>query len=140
VVSDRDATFTGQYIANLYDYLIIKRSMSTAYHRQTDGQTERMNQVIEAYLRSYCNHKQNDRSEMLAMAEYAYNNSKHSATKISPFYGNYGYEPRTNWPTEVQFSNPALELYAHYMTSIHDKLKERLSKAKDNMAKYYNKK
>jgi len=43
IVSDRDATFTGQYIANLYDYLGIKRSMSTAYHPQTDGQTERMN-------------------------------------------------------------------------------------------------
>jgi hypothetical protein len=40
IVSDRDATFTGQYIANLYDYLGIKRSMSTAYHPQTDGQTE----------------------------------------------------------------------------------------------------
>jgi len=140
VVSDQDTTFTGQYIANLYDYLGITRSMSTAYHPQTDGQTERMNQVIEAYLRSYCNYEQNDWSEMLALAEYAYNNSKHSVTKISPFYANYGYEPRTNWPTEIQFRNPASELYAHYMTIIHNKLKERLSEAKDNMAKYYNKK
>jgi len=140
IVSDRDATFTGQYIPNLYDYLGIKRSMSTAYHPQTDGQTERMNQVIEAYLRSYCNYEQNDWPEMLATAEYAYNNSKHSATKISPFYANYGYEPRTNWPTNIKFSNPASELYAHYMTSIHEKLKERLSQAKDNMAKYYDKK
>jgi len=127
VVSDRDATFTGQYIANLYDYLGIKRSMSTAYHPQTDGQTERINQVREAYLRAYCNYEQNDWSEMIAMAKYAYNNSKHSVTKISPFYANYGYEPRTNWPTEIQFQNPASELYSHYMTSIHDKLKERLS-------------
>jgi len=140
VVSDRDATFTGQYITNLYDYLGIKRSMSTAYHPQTDGQTERMNQVIEAYLRSYCNYEQNDWSEMLAMAEYAYNNSKHSATKISPFYANYRYEPRTNWPTEVQFRNPASELYAHYMNTIHEKLKEKLSEARGNMAKYYDKK
>jgi len=103
VVSDRDATFTGQYIANIYDYLEIKRSMSTAYHPQTDGQTERMNQVIEAYLGSYCNYEQNDWSEMLALAEYAYNNSEHSVTKVSAFYANYGYEPRTNWSTEIQF-------------------------------------
>jgi len=140
VVSDRDATFTGQYITNLYDYLGIKRSMSKAYHPQADGQTERMNQVIEAYLRSYCNYEQNDWSEMLAMAEYAYNNSKHSTTKISPFYANYGYEPSSNWPTEIQFRNPASELSAHYMSTIHDKLSEKLSEAKDNMAKYYAKK
>jgi len=140
VVSDQDATFTGQYIANLYDYFGIQRSMSTAYHPQTDGQTERMNQVIGAYLRSYCNYEQNDWSEMLALAEYAYNNSKHSVTKISPFYANYVYEPTTNWPTEIKFRNPAPELYAHYMTSIHNRHKERLSEAKDNMAKYYNKK
>jgi transposase InsO family protein len=140
IVSDRDATFTGQYIPNLYDYLGIRRSMSTAYHPQTDGQMERMNQVIEAYLRSYCNYEQNNWSEMLAMAEYAYNNSKHSATKISPFYANYGYEPRSNWPTEIQFRNPAADLDAHYMTSVHNRLKEILTEARDNMSTYYDKK
>jgi len=69
VVSDRDAAFTGQYIANLYNYLGIKRSMSTGYHPQTDRQIERMNQVIEAYMCSYCILEQNDLSELLAMAE-----------------------------------------------------------------------
>jgi len=114
--------------------------MSTAYHPQTDGQTERINQVIESYLRSYCNYEQNDWASMLAMAEYAYNNSKHSSTKISPFYANYGFEPRTTWPTEIQFRNPASELYGHYMTSIHTKLKGRLSEATELMKKNYNKK
>jgi len=114
--------------------------MSTAYHPQTDGQTERMNQVIEAYLRSYCNYEQNDWASMLAMAEYAYNNSKHSSTKISPFYANYGFEPRTTWLTEMQFKNPASELYGHYMTSIHKRLGERLSEATESMKKNYNKK
>jgi hypothetical protein len=60
VVSDRDGTFTGQFFTDLYNYLGIKRSVSTAYHPQTDGQTERINQVIESYLRSYCNYEQND--------------------------------------------------------------------------------
>jgi len=60
VVSDRDSTLTGSFFTDLYNYLGIKRSMSTAYHPQTDGQTERINQVIEAYLRSYCNYEQND--------------------------------------------------------------------------------
>jgi hypothetical protein len=85
VVSDRNSTITGSFFMDLYIYLGIKRSMSTAYHPQTDSQTERFNQVIESYLRSYCNFEQNDWASMLAMAEYAYNNSKHSSTKISPF-------------------------------------------------------
>jgi len=140
VVSDRDSTFTGSFFTDLYNFLGIKRSMSTAYHPQTDGQTERINQVIESYLRSYCNYEQNDWASMLAMAEYAYNNSKHSSTKISPFYTNYGFEPRTTWPTEIQFKNPASELYGHYMTNIHTKLKERLSEAMESMKKNYNKK
>jgi transposase InsO family protein len=63
VVSDRDTTFTSQYFTDLYDYLGIKRSMSTACHPETDRQTERINQVIEAYLRSYCNYEQNDWKE-----------------------------------------------------------------------------
>jgi len=70
--------------------------MSTAFHPESDGQTEHINQVIESYLRSYCNYEQNDWATMLAMAEYAYNNSKHTATTISPFYANFGFKPRTN--------------------------------------------
>jgi len=56
VVSDRDTTFTKSSFTDLYNYLGIKRSMSTAYHPQTDGQTEQIDQVIESYLRSYSNY------------------------------------------------------------------------------------
>lgn len=140
VVSDRDGTFTGQFFTDLYDYLGIKRSMSTAHHPQTDGQTERIHQVIESYLRSYFNYEQNDWASMLAMADYAYNNLKHSATKISPFYANYGFEPGTNWPTEVQFRNPASEVYGHYMTSVHSKLSKQLEVSIESMRKYYDRK
>jgi hypothetical protein len=140
VVYDRDTTFTGSFFTDLYNYLGITCSMFKAYHPQTDGQTERINQVIESYLRSYCNYEQNDWVSMLAMAEYAYNNSKHATTKISPFYANYGFEPRTTWPTEIQFRNPASEMYGHYMTGVHQKLKERLVESVDLMKKYYNKK
>ena len=139
-MSDRDTTFTGQYFTDLYEFLGIKRSMSTAYHPESDGQTEHINQVIEAYLRSYCNYEQNDWSEMLPIAEYAYNSSKLSATKISPFYANYRFEPRTNWPTEIQFRNPASEMYGHYMNGVHTTMKQRLEASIEAMGKYYNKK
>jgi len=140
VVSDRDGTFTGQFFVDLYEYLGIKRSMSTAYHPQSDGQTERINLVIESYLMSYCNYEQNDRASMLAMVEYAYNNSNHSATKIYPCYTNDRFEPQTNWPTEIEFRNAALEIYGHYMTAVHSKLSTQLEQSIEAMRKYYHKK
>jgi hypothetical protein len=73
------------------------------------------------------------------MAEYAYNNSKQATTKISPFYAKFRFKPRTNWPTEIHFCNPASELYGHYMTSIHKKLKERLSESRLAMRNNYTK-
>jgi len=140
VVSDQDGTFTGQYFTDLCQNLGIKKSMSNAFRPESDGKTEHINQVIETYLRSHCNYEQNDWASMLAMAEYAYNNSRHSATKISPFYANYGLEPRTNWPTEVQFRNPASELYGRHRNAVHKKLSAQLELSIKAMKKYYDKK
>lgn len=96
--------------------------MSTAFDPQSDGQMERINQVIKTYSHSDYNYEQNDCASMLAMAEYIYNNPKHSSTKISPFYENYRFQACKNWPTEFQFQNPASGLYRHYLTSVHQKL------------------
>jgi len=59
--------------------------MSTAYHPQTDRQTERTNQVLGRYLHNFVNYDQNDWYQLLPLAEYAYNNSKTSADKLTPF-------------------------------------------------------
>ena len=75
IVSYRDARFTSKFWETMTGILKIKRDMSTAFYPQTDGQTERVNQSIEPYLRTFCNYKQNNWSEMLLMGEYAYNNS-----------------------------------------------------------------
>jgi hypothetical protein len=95
VVSDSDGTFIEQFFTDLSDYFALKRNLGTAHHPQLDGQMERINPVTESYPQSYCNYEQNDWVAMLAIAEYAYNNSKHSATKISPLSATYGCEPST---------------------------------------------
>ena len=69
----------------------IKRNLSTAFHPQSDGQTERLNQTLEQYLRTFINYDQDDWIQLLPLAEYAYNNSVTAPTKMSPFYANYGY-------------------------------------------------
>ena len=72
----------------------VETKLSTVFHPQTDGQTKRMNQELEQYLRFFIDYKQKDQPEQLASAEFAVNNKTHSATKVSPFMANYGRELR----------------------------------------------
>jgi transposase InsO family protein len=100
IVSDRGAVFTSAFWSQVCYYLRIKRRLSTAFHPQTDGQTERQNQSLEHYFRCYCNHLQDDWVQQAPLAEFAYNNSVHSTTGISPFFAIYGFYP--NVPSSVR--------------------------------------
>ena len=117
----------------------IKRNLSTAFHPQSDGQMERLNQTLEQYLRTFINYDQGNWNQLLPLAENANNNSVTAPTKMSPFYANYGYHSRTNCSKEGEAKNPALELYVHWMESVHKKAKENLEAARNSMGKYYNK-
>ena len=80
--------------------------MSTAYHPQTDRQTERTNQVLEGYLRKFVNNDKDDWYELLPLAEFAYNNFTRNAHRLTPFYANSGFHPQTEWIKERQAQNP----------------------------------
>ena len=114
--------------------------MSTAYHPQTDGQTERTNQTLEGYLRNFVNYDQNDWYQLLPLAEHAYNNSATNAHGMSPFYANYGFHPQTEWMKEREACNPGAGLYAHWMQTTHQKAKAALEKTREDMSKYYDRK
>ena len=107
IVSDRNSRLTSTFWSSLVEALDIRLKMSSPFHPQTDGQTERVNQTLECYLQNYCNYEQDNWSKMLPMAEYAYNNSLTTATGMSPFFANFGFDPRTNWPIEAQVKNSA---------------------------------
>ena len=94
IISDRDARFTSLFWQALWQQLGTQLQMSTAFHPQTDGQTERQNRTLEETLRAYVGYKQDDWDQKLAAAEFAYNTSVHASTGYSPFYLNYGQEPR----------------------------------------------
>ncbi|SOV07450.1 uncharacterized protein UDID_18908 [Ustilago sp. UG-2017a] len=86
----------------------VKHSLSTAYHPQTDGQTERVNQVIEQYLRMYCNYEQNDWANLLDTAAFVYNNTVHNSIGVSPFFACYGWNPKAHpdIPQRLGVNNP----------------------------------
>jgi hypothetical protein len=95
IISDRGSVFTSKFWSAFCYYLKVKQRLSTAFHPQTDGQTERQNQGLEAYLRLYCNQHQDNWTELLHFAEFAYNNTVHDAIKMSPNQARYGINLQT---------------------------------------------
>jgi len=95
IISDMQGKFSGEFWESLCKMLRVKGRMSTAYHPQTDGQTERTNQVLEGYLRTFVNYDLNDWYQLLPLAEPAYNNSATNAHKMTPFFANNGFYPQT---------------------------------------------
>jgi hypothetical protein len=142
IVSDRDSKFISHFWQSLMDLLTVKLNLSTAFHPQTDGQTERVNQVLEGYMRSYCSYQQDDWADLLPLAEYAYNSAISEATKFSPFRANYGFEPRTNWPNPkpaAEWDNPASGVIVSQWESIWHSMKENLAKSRLRMSRWYDK-
>ena len=94
IVSDRGLQFAAEITKELNTMLRIETKLLTAFHSQTDGQTERINQELEQYLRFFIDYGQKYWSEQLASAEFAINNKAYLTTKMSPFIANYGRELR----------------------------------------------
>ena len=94
IISERGSLSTSQFWSDICFVAKMKRRLSIAFHPQTDGQTERQNQTLEQYLRAYVNTKQDDWASLLPLAEFAYNNSCHPNSKVSPFFACYGFHPR----------------------------------------------
>lgn len=90
IVSDRDPRFTSIFWRSLWQQLGTKLLMSTAFHPQTDGQTERANRTLEEGLRAYVSRRQDDWDQHLIPLEIAYNNSVQASTGFTPFYLNSG--------------------------------------------------
>jgi len=116
-----DAKFSGEFWESLCKMRGVKRRMSTVYPPQTDGQTERANQVLEGYLRTFVNYDQDDWYPLLPLAEHAYNNSATNAHKMTPFFNNYGFHPQTEWMKEREAHNPGAPMYAHWMRTYIDR-------------------
>ncbi len=89
IVSDRDAKFKGNFWKELFNHVGTYLNMSSAYHPQTDGQTERVNQVIEDMLRMYVMDQTSKWVNYLYLVEFTYNNGYHASLKMSPFEALY---------------------------------------------------
>ena len=137
IITDQDMKITSLFWQKLMDVMGIISKMTTAFHPQSDGHTERINQILEEYLRHYCSWNQDDGDELLPLAEYAYNSAISETTKMSPFYANYGFEPKQSFEPigKIQYQNPRSEIQVKVWGNIWEQLKANIVKAQMRMTK-----
>lgn len=140
IISDRDSRFTAHLWRDFLKLVGIKSRMSTAFHPQTDGQTERLNQSLEVYLRAFVNYEMSNWEDLLPTAEFAYNNAKSASTHMTPFYANYGYHPAAHNPSLGPSRNPGSQMYAHWMNQVYEEAQKHLEKSRERMKFWADKK
>jgi len=138
VVSDRGPQFVARFTRELYRLLGIKLASSTAWHPQTNGQTEHVNQELDQYLQLFVNEQQDDWYDLLPMAEFQHNNHVHSATQQPLFLLDTGCIPRMGFEPQQNHSN--LETVNEFMERMRmaiEEAKSAIRKAQDDMKRYY---
>ena len=118
----------------------IDTKLLTIYHPQTNGQTERMNQELEQYLRMFIDHRQEQQSDWLATAEFAYNNKVQTSTKVSLFKANIGQDPCMGFKIRKKGKFEKVEEFVTRMKEVHEETEVALRKSQEEMRKYADRK
>ena len=133
IVSDRGPQFISAFWKHLNRRLKVNSLLSTAFHPETDGQTERMNAVLEQYLRAYVSYLQDDWVEWLPLAEFSTNLHVSETTRVSPFYANYSFHPRLGFepilPPDTRPATRDAEAFAQKIKDITDFLRTEMTSA-----------
>jgi hypothetical protein len=137
MLSDRDARFTGHFMRELTKIMGSRQALSTAFHPQTDGQTERMNRVVEDMIRHYVGPYHDDWDQSLALIEFAINNSWQESIQNTPFRAHQGYDPKTPLTGEISRKSPAAQVFWDKHTERRDYCMKYLKSAQDRQKSYY---
>jgi hypothetical protein len=116
IISDRNPIFMSKFWTTLFGMLHVKLRPSSAYHPETDGQTEVVNRKVEEIRRCFVDNNQSNWDLFLVDLEFSYNSAPHSSTTLSPFYLTYGSEPRGTPFGMAHTSNPAA---TYFIQNIH---------------------
>jgi hypothetical protein len=137
--SDRGPQFVADFMKELCWLAGVQQELSTAYHPQTDGQTEHVNQELEGYLRQWVNYRQDNWDELLPIAEFSYNNKKvHSSTQQTPFMVDMGRNPRMGFEPHAHRSEMEdVNEFVNQMKQVWSEAQGALTKAKDKYTRYY---
>jgi len=129
VMSDRGSEFVSHFFRSLGTALDMRLHFTSGYHLEANGQAERTNQTLEQYLWVYCNYQQDNWSELLSLAEFAYNNAPSATTGVSPFFANKGYHPNLSVHLERDIASSHACDFVLNLDELQDTLKEEITKA-----------
>jgi len=139
VVLDRGPQFVASFTKELYRLLGIRLFSSTAWHPQTDGQMECINQELDQFLRLFVNERQDDWYDLLPIAEFQHNNHVHSATQQPPFLLDTGRIPCMGFePSQVPSGLETVNEFTERMKSATEEAKSAIRKAQEDITRYYN--
>jgi hypothetical protein len=140
IISDRDIIFTSAFWKQLFKLSNTQLLMSSSYHPQTDGQSERLNQCLETFLRCSVHACPKQWSKWLPLAKLWYNTNFHSAMGHSPFEALYGYAPRQlGYLSETAVHATDIEQWLLERNFLNDLLKHHLQRAQLRMKHYADK-
>ena len=129
VTSDRGSEFVSHFFRSLGKALDMKLHFTSGYHPEGDGQTERTNQTLEQYLRVFCNYQQDNWSDILPLAKFAYNNALSATTGISPFFANKGYHPNITAHLDRDLTSARAREFVTDLDELHRELREQIAAA-----------
>jgi hypothetical protein len=132
VTSDRGSEFVSHFFRSLGKALDMRLHFTSGYHPEGDGQTERMNQTLEQYLRIYCNYQQDNWSDLLPLAEFSYNNAPNATTGVSPFFANKGYHPNITVHPERDLTSARARDYSVDLDELHQFLRSEMARAQQS--------
>ena len=138
IICDRDPIFMSNFWKHLFKLLGTKITPSSAYHPQTDGQSEIMNRKIEEMIRSFVSFDKSDWDRFLVDFEVAYNSSVNATTSFTPFFLNYGIHPKTVPLDIITSENPAAEKFLQNMQEAVKEAQEQIKKSNESTAEYVN--
>nr|GEU66276.1 reverse transcriptase [Tanacetum cinerariifolium] len=137
IVSDRESVFLSHFWQSLFKILKVELKVSTAYHPQTDGQTEVVNKCLECYLRCMTGERPKEWVQWLPLAKFWYNTNKHSSTKISPYEAVYGQTPPLHTPYVAGESTlESVDRSLQARENAIEMLKFHIKRSQDRMKKY----
>jgi hypothetical protein len=137
MVSDCGPQFVAEFMHELYRLLDICMASSTAYHPQTDGQTERVNQELEQYIRIFILEQQDNWNKLLPLGEFQYNNHVHSVMQTVPFLIDHRQLPCMGFKPRQESKVEAVNEFVGHMKEGLEEAQSALKKAKDDMVQYY---
>ena len=140
IISDRGPQFVAGLMRKLNGMLGIESKLLTAFHLQIDGQTKRVNQELEQYLRMFIDYRQEQWPKWLGTAEFAYNNKVHLSTQITPFKANYRQDPRMGFEGRKKRKYKGAKKFIEKMKEIQKEVRVALEKAQEKIKKYANRK